>query len=366
MTSRERVLTALSHRQPDRVPFALGFGPTGELAVTLEQYCAAQGVHWQRLAAAVVDKIIVHTPYCGPLTVTDPNLSTELFGIKTKTADYGGGRYEEFTDFPLAGVQDAAELEQYPWPDPTQFDYPGLREVILRDNPRREKAVQIWGGDPFELYTWMTGIEETMMNLAAEPDLARTALTFITDFLVAKLERVLAAAGDLLDIIFIGDDLGGQTGLLFSRETYRDVIQPSHRRLALTVKKLAPHAKVMFHTDGAVFDVVPDLLDAGVDILEAVQTDAAGMEPERLKAAYGDRLSFHGGISVQHLLPHGDPLTVSRECQRLVEIFGADGGYIAAPAHAIQVGTPPENVFAMLRAVLGEGVFERCLAVARG
>jgi uroporphyrinogen decarboxylase len=109
--------------------------------------------------------------------------------------------------------------------------------------------------------------------------------------------------------------------------------------------------------DGAVFDILPDLLDAGVDMLEAVQTDAAGMDPQRLKTAFGDRLGFHGGISVQSLLPHGDIATVERECRRLVDVLGQGGGYIAAPSHAIQVGTPPENVAAMLRAVLGEEDF---------
>jgi len=114
----------------------------------------------------------------------------------------------------------------------------------------------------------------------------------------------------------------------------------------------------MMHSDGAVFDILPDVMDAGVEVLEAVQVDAAGMEPERLKAAYGGRLSFHGAVSVQQLLPHSDAAGVMRECRRLVAVLGAEGGYIAAPSHAIQVGTPPENVLAMLRTVLGEADYE--------
>ena len=136
-------------------------------------------------------------------------------------------------------------------------------------------------------------------------------------------------------------------------------------RLFQLGKRLAPQAYVMFHTDGAVFDIVPELIDAGIDVLEAVQTDAAGMAPERLKAAYGDELAFHGGIPVQSLLPHEDAATVARACRHLVRVFGEGGGYIAAPTHAVQVGTPPENVLAMLRAVLGEEDYAAALDVAR-
>ncbi len=121
----------------------------------------------------------------------------------------------------------------------------------------------------------------------------------------------------------------------------------------------------MYHSDGAVFDILPDLMEAGVEVLEAVQTDADGMAPERLKAAYGDRLAFHGGIAVQSLLPNADEATVFAECRNLIDVFGEGGGYIAAPTHAIQMGTPPENVLAMLRAVLGEADYEAAVTKAR-
>lgn len=173
------------------------------------------------------------------------------------------------------------------------------------------------------------------------------------------------AGGERVDLVFMADDLGGQNGLLMSLDTYRAVIKPFHRRLAACVKAHAPNAKCMHHSDGAVFDVLPDLIDAGVEVLEAVQTDAVGMEPERLKQTFGDRLSFHGAISVQQLLPHSDADTVRDECRRLVKVLGEGGGYIAAPAHAIQVGTPPENVLAMLEGVLGEDDYRQALEQAR-
>jgi len=355
---RERVLAALRHETPARVPFSWGFGPTPEAAASLHDYFAGLGVDWKKLQTATEDKVHVAPPYIGP-PCENPWLG--IWGIEVKSADYGTGSYEEFTGFPLAGVETIDRLDAYRWPDGSWFDYAALPGVIPSG---KTHAVQFTAGNPFELYCWMTGLEQAFVNLLIEPALVRRALQHITDFLEEKLRRVLATSGGKIDLIFFADDLGSQTGLLMSRETYRSVLQPFHRRLFNIVHTQAPHAFCLFHSDGAVFDVIPDLLDAGVDAMEAVQTDAAGMDPDRLKSVYGDRLSFQGGISVQHLLPDCDADTVASECRRLVEIFGAGGGYIAAPSHAIQAGTPPENVEAMLHAVLGENDFRNAMQEA--
>jgi uroporphyrinogen decarboxylase len=210
----------------------------------------------------------------------------------------------------------------------------------------------------------MTGLEETMVNLLAQPDVVRAALTHITDFFAETMRRALGQIGSELDLVYFADDLGGQRSLLFSPETYRTVLKPFHRRLFQQAKALAPGARVMYHSDGAVFDILDDLIEAGIDVLEAVQIDAAGMEPTRLTRDFGDRLSFHGGISVQSLLINEGPETVFIQCRELMATFGEGAGYIAAPTHAIQVGTPPENVLAMLRAVLGESDYDEAMRAA--
>jgi uroporphyrinogen decarboxylase len=348
-TPRERVRTALAHRQPARVPFGWGFCATPEMGKQLEAYYAARGIDWPRLCDAVRDIRYIGPTFVGP---ADRN-GNALWGIRQKAFSYGDGSYDEFDGYPLAGVETVAEIDAYPWPDPDWFDNSGMVANLLAEDPERRCARNLVGGSPFEIYCWMTGLEEGLINAVANPEVVTAALEHIVGFYAEKLRRSLAAAGDYVDIVFLADDLGGQHGLLMSRETYRAVIQPFHARLAALVHEMAPHAYVMFHSDGAVFDVLPDVIDAGIDVLEAVQTDADGMEPERLKAAFGDRLSFHGAISVQQLLPHCDAATVAEECRRLVRVLGEGGGYIAAPAHAIQVGTPPENVDAMLRAILG-------------
>ncbi len=360
---RSRVRTALAHRMPARVPFSWNFGPTPEMAGVLTAYLADRGQDWPTLRDTVDD---VRQIGPEPLYVLPPD--TDIWGIVRRSQSYGAGSYDEISHTPLSGVADPAELDEYPWPDHNLYDYAHFREQELRldpDSTRARKLSISTCGNPFEIYCWMTGLEEALINVLIHPEVVRAALGRITDFFAAKMSRALEVAGDLVDILYFADDLGGQRGLLMSKKAYCEVLRPYHARLFRLAKVLAPQAAVMFHSDGAVFDILPELMDAGVDVLEAVQTDADGMDAQRLKDAFGDRLAFHGGIPVQSLLPKADAETVFRESQRLVKIFGEGGGYIAAPTHAIQVGTPPENVLAMLRAVLGEEDYAAGLETAR-
>lgn len=360
MTPRERVLCALSHQTPDRIPFSWGFGPTAEMAEHLRADLARRGIVWAKLHDATNDILRYAPKYVG----SDLPPDTDMWGIRRQRISYGGGTYDEIAHSPLAELDTVAKIAAYPWPNPDLFDDAGLRRQIVAANPDRRRAVQIWYGTPFETCSWMTGLENTMMRLLTDRELVVASLEHITGFYEARLRRMLAVCGDLVDIVFMGDDLGGQNGLLFSREIYRKVLQPFHRRMIETSRRGAPQARTMFHSDGAVIEVIPDLMEAGIDILEAVQTDAKGMDPSHLKAAFGAKLSFHGAISVQNLLPHRDADTVRQECVRLVKILGQGGGYIAAPSHAIQVGTPPENVLAMLQAVLGEADYRAAVDAA--
>jgi uroporphyrinogen decarboxylase len=360
MSARERVLSALQHRQPDRVPFSWGFGPTPEMTHDLEAYLGREGLSWSRLRAATEDVLPVSPRYIGPPLQG----GKDIWGIERRPVAYARGHYDEIKVYPLAGLATPGEVSAYPWPDPEAYDYDGLRAQVLATDSEGSRARKLnidVCGNPLEIYCWMTGLEEALTNMVLRPDLVHAALERITSFFEAKLRRALATCADLVDILYFADDLGSQRSLLISRQTYREVLQPYHRRLMRLAKEMAPRASVMHHSDGAVFEILPDLMDAGVEVLEAAQTDASGMGPEALKRAYGDRLCFYGGISVQSLLPHADEGTVLSECRRLVDAFGRGGGYIAAPTHAIQVGTPPQNILAMLRGVLGEEDYEIAL-----
>ncbi len=360
-TPRERVRTALAHQKPDRVPFSWGFGPTPEMTAQLE---SELGVDWGKLRACTDDIVTVTPAYTGPDLPPD----TDIWGVVRQRVDYGGGSYNEIAVYPLAGIEDPLDLLTYPWPDPTAYNDAALPARILAADPEFIRAHKLnipACGNPFEIYCWMTGLEEAMTNLVLRPDVVRVALEHITAFFEERLRLSLQFTDGMIDLLYFADDLGGQKGLFMSPDAYRTALQPYHERLMKLGKALAPDAVAMLHSDGAVFDILPDLIDAGLDVLEAVQVDAAGMDPAALKAAYGERLAFHGGISVQALLPHGTPEEVRAACKELVATFGADGGYIAAPTHAVQVGTPVENVLAMLESVLGPEDYAEALEYAR-
>jgi uroporphyrinogen decarboxylase len=352
MTAKERVRSAVAHHEPDRVPFSWGLGITDEMAHIMQEYLQKWKVNFDALRENTEDVITVEPAYTGPPLPND----TDIWGIKRKRVAYEGGSYDEISFSPLAEVEHPADLQRIEWPDPDFFDFKGLRQSIAEKDPEGVKAKRLAigvCGNILEIYTWMTGLEKMMLNLMLKPDLVQRSLEKISDYFFEMTRRVADECGGEIDILYFADDLGGQQGPLISPELYRSLINPCHRRLMEAASGRMPGTKVMFHSDGSVFDLLPDLIDAGVDILEAVQVDAKQMEPERLKRTFCDRLSFHGGISVQSLLPLNDEQTVRDGVARLVEIFGRGGGYIAAPSHRVQVGTPPENVIAMLETVLG-------------
>jgi uroporphyrinogen decarboxylase len=362
MTPRERVLAALAHRQPDRVPFSYGFGPTGEMTQTLTAELARRGIDWPRLRLATDDVAQVDPRYIGPPLAA----GVDIWGVRWQPMSYGGGTYNELDRLPLAGAGSPEQVRRHPWPRVEDFDYADLtRQLDAATAAQPRKAIRCTAGNPFEWYTWMTGMEEALSNLIDRPAVVLAAMECITDFWEARLARVQAAAGGRIDLLFFADDLGSQQGPLMSPAAYRRFIQPFHRRLFAAAARLAPESRRMFHSDGSAAAMIPDLLDAGIEVLEAVQVECADMEPESLKGLYGDRLSFHGAISVQQLLPHADPAAVAAQCRHLVDVLGRGGGYIAAPSHAIQYGTPVDNVLAMLQAVLGEDDYEQAMAQAR-
>lgn len=361
---RHRIREALAHRGGAGTPFSWGFGPTAEMQEELRHHCAACGLAWERLRDAVDDRRWAQLPWTG-VPRCDGEVSIDEWGIRRKIVSHGAGSYGEFSGFPLQEATVAADLDRHGWPAPSGWDVAGLRQRILAADPSRQRACELAGGNPFELYCWLTGLEQAMANLIENPQLVEDAMTRITSILDARLRSALVQAGDQIDLVFLADDLGSQESLLLSRPMYRRFIQPHHRKLIASVRELAPQAKVLFHSDGAVFDILPDLVDAGIDCLEAVQTDAGGMQPERLKERWAGRLAFHGAISVQQVLPRGTTASVAAECRRLDGILGVGGGWIAAPSHAVQIGTPPANVLAMLEAILGPARWAAALNASR-
>jgi uroporphyrinogen decarboxylase len=242
-------------------------------------------------------------------------------------------------------MKNVSELDRHAWPTVEWFDYTVMGERIAalqRDEPR---ALIAMNGNIFETSWYMRGLEQMMLDMALEEEMARAILGRVGDFYCEHFRRLLEAADGGIDLVFTADDIGGQQGLLMSLEMWSTFIKPQHERLNRIIHEFG--AKVMYHTDGAVMEAVPGLMEMGIDILEALQFDAAGMDAAALKSRYGEKLCFAGGMSVQKTLPFGTVEEVRREARERIAVLGKDGGYLFGPSHAVQVGTPAANVVAM-------------------
>lgn len=373
-THRQRVLTALEHREPDRVPKDLGgAGPT---AINVKAY-ARLLKHLGLPAEPDVDKAT------GPLRsqVTAPSeavarlLDVDVRGISYGKRDKGDtvvlndhsyidewgtvwakpageGHYINLKGPFQSGEPSLADLERHPWPDP---DDPGLtrglREKALKLRETTGCAIAL--NTPDAIYApcqRLRGFGEFMGDMLASPAFAEGLLARVTDVNVRKLVAALKVVGDIVDIVEFPDDLGYQQQLQMSPSLYRRLIKPYHKKLVEAIKAHSK-AKVFLHSDGSLYPVIKDLIEIGIDILNPVQTTAKDMQSDRLKREFGKDLTFWGAIDTQHALPHGTPADVEREVALRISHLAKGGGYVVASCHNIQAEVPPENVLAMFRAV---------------
>jgi uroporphyrinogen decarboxylase len=262
---------------------------------------------------------------------------------------------------PLEAATTIAELDAYPgWPDmddPTRTDQ--MRAVASRLADENEFAITCvpWLLFPFERAMHMQGMEKFFMNLAMYPDFGRELISRCAEHCKTLMGHVLEAVGDKIDIIKIGDDLGTSTSLLISPKMYREILKPIHADYIAFIKERTS-AKVFFHTDGDVFDLIPDFIEIGVDILNPIQTSAGKMgNLANLKKLYGQKLVFCGAVDTTEILPFGTPDQVREEVRRVIEHLAPGGGFILASVHTIQKNVPPENIVAMVEAAEAYGSY---------
>jgi uroporphyrinogen decarboxylase len=195
------------------------------------------------------------------------------------------------------------------------------------------------------LAMFLRGTEQFMMDMALNPDLARAIIARVESFYLEFDRRTFETVGDLTNIYFIADDVGVQHGLMISPRMFRDFVKPSLSRLMSQGKAYAQ--RIMYHTCGAVYDLIPDFIEMGVDVLNPIQPSAAHMDPEGLKRDFGHDLCFHGALDIQTILSSGTPDQVRAEVNRLCKVIGRGGGFILAPTNNIMPETPLENILAL-------------------
>ena len=221
----------------------------------------------------------------------------------------------------------------------------------LRDAGDYAVVATPWLLFPFERAHAMQGMDKFLINMMMAPDFAHALLRKITDLCKTLMGNFLAECGDLIDIIKIGDDLGTQNSLMISPKMYRQFLKPLHAEF-ISFIKARTQAKVFFHTDGDVFDLIPDFIEMGIDILNPIQTSAGRMSNlAELKRRFGQNMVFCGAVDTHRVLPYGTPDDVRQELRRVMNVLGPGGGYMVASVHTIMNDVPAENILAMVDAV---------------
>lgn len=223
-----------------------------------------------------------------------------------------------------------------------------LKNKAAELNTNTERAVMMgFGGNLFENGQFLYRTDEFLVNLLIDPDNMKKMLEKLLEMHLETLDKVLDAVGDTVDIIMFGDDLGTQSAPMINPDLYKEIFQPMHKKMFQMVKKRS-NAKTFLHCCGAIKPFLPDLIDAGLDIINPVQTAAAGMDPKELKRDFGKDLVFWGGgVDTQHLLPNGTPEEIRADVRKNAEILMKDGGFVFNQVHNIVTGVPPENILAM-------------------
>ena len=409
MTSRQRVLTSINHQQPDKTPVDLGATPSSGISTiayyNLKRHLGVAAGHTrvydvvQQLAQPEDDLLArfgVDVLDVGRAFNTrdsdwyDIELltgQTVQFPAWFKPVDNGHGGWDAFTPdgtriatmpnkiatffdqtcFPyLDGYPDSyanlpqlmpkvhwAGLVHSPWDHAHEPDFwQQLRAKALHLRQTTDKALIIVAGcNLFEWGTFLRRLDNFLMDLLLEPDQVERLLDALMEIHLQTLENVCQAVGDVVDIIRFGDDLGTDQGPFMPPDVYRRLFKPRHKILCQYVKE---HSQMhtFLHSCGSIYKLLPDLIDAGFEIINPVQITSRDMEPEKLKREFGPHITFWGGgADTRHTLNNGSPAQVKDHVTQLLEIFAPGGGYVFNTVHNIMPDVPPENIVAMFEAV---------------
>lgn len=371
MTPRERFRRIMAHQEADRVPLdlagtsltsagtrvvaglqqALGLSgpPPEQYAPFDERILQAMDIDFRRVGSLIAS---------GDRAIPDkPGYQIDMWGIVRKWT----GQYWDIIESPLRGAT-IDDLDAFPWPDPAQ---------IIADAPLeayRDEALRLWTATDtvvvaehpvygvLELACWICGFDDFLARLVSDRPFVFHLFNILLQQQKAVIEPYYRAIGPYIHLTTSGDDFSTQAGPFMSPRCFRETIKPYlAERIAFT--RQFTHGYFWHHTCGSVYDLLPDLLDAGIDILNPIQPGARNMEPERLKAEYGERLCFHGGFDTQGVLPFGSQEEIENEVKRVMTALKPHGGYIFSAAHNIQNDVPAEHVLTMYRAAHRLGAY---------
>lgn len=352
MTSHERVLMTMSHQEPDRVPMWCGMSP--EFMAKAKVYlntASEEAVHvrfhddFRRVYSRFAGP-----DYLNPMLLEKQGLNRSIFGVERRGYGYGQPVNHPLKDASLE------EIETYPWPSPDWMDVSSVRSDALRWN--REYA--ILGGEwspVFHDVIDLLGMENMMILMYEEPEKVHAVIRHTADYYYAASKRQFEAAANAIDIFFIGNDIGSQTGPLMGEALFLEFFAPVFKRFADLGH--ACNLKVMMHICGAYAQLMPALISCGLDAVQALQPITAEMKPASLKKNFGNDICFNGCIDSVDVLIKGNPLLVRDVTRQTLEVMMPGGGYILSPSHDYLLEeTPLDNVFTMFDTCLAYGVYK--------
>ena len=376
MNSRERILAALAHKEPDRIPRDIdSCGVTGIHHIALRRYIEKfYGLspelniwHIKEQLGELPDfirtdwKIDTKRIYSSAPGYWNAEITTEN-GYESFYDEWGirwskpvnGGLYFDMTAHPLAEMNTIEELKSYSWPKPDAPErFERLKSINLDNTEYTDYALvaSSFMSGMFETALWVRGFENFFTDLALNPEYSEYILDRMLEMEIAYWNSMLNIVGDKIQVILYSDDAATQKGPMISPRMYKRYLFPRRKKLYEFIKSRT-EAKILYHSCGAVTSLVPLFIEEGIDILNPVQISADGMDSSFLKKEYGNELTFWGGgVDTQHVLPHGTPGQVKDAVRRQLDILAPGGGFVFNTVHCIQPDVPPENLAAMFEAL---------------
>ncbi|MBN1219884.1 MAG: hypothetical protein JXM69_13225 [Anaerolineae bacterium] len=360
MKHRERVLMALNHEEPDRCPMQISFTP--EFATRLKFDMGLQdedfhnphgGGNTYVIERALGEDMLLtsvgwaNSYYATETYSADGVTYTDEWGVTWQNRPYqtkfGAGNYTEMIGHPLA---DDRALDSYQPPDPTRPELYAEAERVIQEYQGEYWIVGVTVTTIFETAWALRGYDQTLMDLALNPDLVDRLFDLPFHYHLAAAQRLVELG---VDMIWLGDDVGAQNRMLISPDTWRRFLKPRLATFIAALKEINPELKVAYHSDGNILPIVPDLIEIGLDVLNPIQP--ASMDPVLVKKHFGRKLSFWGSIDEQYTLPFGTPAEVKAEVIHRLKTLGKGGGLILGPTHHVQLDTPLENFWAMANTI---------------
>ena len=345
MQPRERVLTALNWLETDRVPLQIYTTP--EIRQKLQDLFGREDF----LPALGIDLRKVMPNWTRPLKPSCDGIFYDFWGVGYRRVAHGrNGAYDEAVELPLARIKTMDDVFNYSWPDPAGFDYDGLRRQCQQVD---DYAICLGSPGYPDILNGVSrgrGMEQVMMDIALRDEVGLAIIQKRCDICYEILKRGLEACNGRVDILHVGEDCGNQNGRMFSAADFDAIFRPQLKRFYDLAHEFG--ARAMMHSCGDTHELMPTFIEMGLDILDGMQPEPTGMQPEAIRALCKGKLAFCGLISTQDTLPYGTEDRCRQETRHRLEKIAPGGGYILSPAHCIQPDTPLNNILAVYEEVL--------------